>query len=559
MQHPQPVGWKLEEILTDIRRGIIKIPQFQRDFVWKKDKTAKLLDSLIKGYPIGTFIFWKTKEVLRTVRNIGGANLPETPEGDFIQYVLDGQQRITSIFAALEGLCVPREGRTDDFGDIFLDLEAAGDEDIVVIHVTDKDPSRYCRLKDLIGDLFTVIKAVPGIHHDKLQDYRDSIKGSVFSVILVKEAPLEVATDIFTRINEGGRPLTVFEIMVAKTFDPDAKFDLAEKVSDLQDTLREVSYETVPNSVVLQAVSAILTKECRKKTILSLDKAKFIERWPSVVNAIEHSVEYFRNAFRIPVSRLLPYASLLVPFAYFFYNQPTRPTASQARWLQDLFFRTSLGGRYSGALETSIAQDVKRMDQILNDQRPSYDYEVDIGPDFIRLNGAFSSNRSYIKAILCVLAHQEPKSFSDNAMVRLSNDWLKRINSRNYHHFFPKAYLKKNGYPIEEVNHIANITIVDEYLNKRDMRDKRPSQYMRAFQKQNPKLTQTMGSHLIGDFNEFGVWEDDYEKFFAKRCEAIARELAERVIPQPADKVGREEQRVAIDDEDPLLDEEQAS
>jgi uncharacterized protein with ParB-like and HNH nuclease domain len=65
--------------MSDIDKGTIKIPQFQRDFVWNKEKSAKLLDSIVKGYPIGTFILWKTKEELRSLRNIGGLELPRTP------------------------------------------------------------------------------------------------------------------------------------------------------------------------------------------------------------------------------------------------------------------------------------------------------------------------------------------------------------------------------------------------------------------------------------------------------------------------------------------------
>jgi len=99
MDHaPQPQSIAFSNLMHDIEKGLIKIPQFQRDFVWSKEKSAKLLDSIVRGFPIGTFILWKTKESLRTVRNLGDAPLPETPAGDFIQYVLDGQQRLASLF-----------------------------------------------------------------------------------------------------------------------------------------------------------------------------------------------------------------------------------------------------------------------------------------------------------------------------------------------------------------------------------------------------------------------------------------------------------------------------
>ena len=98
MNQPVPGTLKYSDLINEIEKGRIKIPQFQRDFVWGKKNVADLIDSIIKGYPIGTFILWKTKEELRSVRNIGNLSLPMTPKGDFVQYVLDGQQRMTSIF-----------------------------------------------------------------------------------------------------------------------------------------------------------------------------------------------------------------------------------------------------------------------------------------------------------------------------------------------------------------------------------------------------------------------------------------------------------------------------
>jgi hypothetical protein len=99
------VSFKIHQFVeSDIEKGEIKIPQFQRDFVWSIQKSAALLDSVIKGYPIGTFIFWATKDRLRSVRDLGKIKLPEPKEGEVVSFVLDGQQRITSLFATLKGL-----------------------------------------------------------------------------------------------------------------------------------------------------------------------------------------------------------------------------------------------------------------------------------------------------------------------------------------------------------------------------------------------------------------------------------------------------------------------
>jgi len=91
MLQPENQSKKYHHLFTDIDIGRIKIPKFQRDFVWSKGQTAKLIDSIIKGFPIGTFIFWKTFEELRYVKNIGNISLPDPPKGDAVFYVLYGQ------------------------------------------------------------------------------------------------------------------------------------------------------------------------------------------------------------------------------------------------------------------------------------------------------------------------------------------------------------------------------------------------------------------------------------------------------------------------------------
>ena len=77
----------------------------------------------------------------------------------------------------------------------------------------------------------------------------------------------------------------------------------------------------------------------------------------------------------------------------------------------------------------------------------------------------FSTGEAFCKAILCLFAYFQPKSFHNNSMVNINNSWLKQANSRNYHHFFPKSYLNKLGYQDWQANTIVNITIVDDYLN----------------------------------------------------------------------------------------------
>lgn len=533
--------------MDDISTGRLKIPQFQRDFVWTMSKSAKLLDSIVKGYPVGTFITWRTNERLRSVRNIGNLDLPPPNKNDYVDYVLDGQQRITSLFAALKGETVKRrEDREEDFSDIVVDLDAEQNEQVVTTSSDVDKQHTTIRLKTLLDGDLSVLSKFDTKYHEKLDKYKEKIQSYNYSVIEVSNTPIDIAAEIFTRTNEGGTALSTFEIMVAKTYDQDRSFDLAEKFDELVERLREVDYETLPAASILQLISLVIKKECKKHAILSLPKDRVIDVWDDITDAVSRAVDYLKDYYRIPASNLLPYNTLIVPLAYFFYKRKDQPDASQAKYLNDFFWRVALSERYSSAVESKLAQDVKRVGTILDGRLPEYDWSIDSSVEFIKRNGRFSLSRSYIKAILCIYAYYEPKSFENNARVNMSNSWLKQINSKNYHHFFPKKYLeKKTDIPDQEINNVLNITIVDDYLNKRKIRDRPPSEYMKEFKDSNPRLSQTMTTHLIKDLGKFGVWSDDYQKFLDKRAGALSKVIRERIIeppPRPKIRIGTKNQ-----------------
>lgn len=81
----------LKDLIADVNSGQIKVPQFQRQFVWKEEQALKLLDSISSNYPVGSLLLWRTKNSLAVERNIGAFKLPETDDMSPTDYVLDGQ------------------------------------------------------------------------------------------------------------------------------------------------------------------------------------------------------------------------------------------------------------------------------------------------------------------------------------------------------------------------------------------------------------------------------------------------------------------------------------
>jgi hypothetical protein len=533
-EQPKPDSKKYADLINEIQKGIIKIPKFQRDFVWTIDKTAKLLDSILKGYPIGTFILWQTDERINDIKNVGNLDIPETPDGVKVQYVLDGQQRITSLFAAYLGAKIQKVGekKITDYGNIVVNLDADIDDNSEQIITDDTSIENCISLSDVLNfmDRMTDIKErFSDADFKKIHSYSRAFDTYDFSTVILRKEDIDSAIEVFTRINTGGQTLTLFEIMSAKTYDEQQKFDMQVKWDEFIKELKEIKYEGVSSSVVLSLLALLLsrTKECKRKTILALEKQNIIESWDGGISALKDSVDYFRTTYRIPVSQLLPYDSLLVPFAYFFYKNKDKPNADQRKYLEEFFWRVSLSSRYSSSTESKLAQDIKRIDLILANSRPDYsDIKVYLDSPQALIDTSFSAGNSYCKAVLCLLAYQEPKDFQDNGKVILDNSWLKVASSKNYHHFFPKAYLKNKT--ALNSNSLINITFVSDHLNKRKIGAKAPSIYITDFQDENSQINKALQTNFIG-LDGFGIESDDYETFLNARAKMIYAELRSRI------------------------------
>lgn len=211
---------------------------------------------------------------------------------------------------------------------------------------------------------------------NKIQNYRDRFTTYDFSTIVLPDYPIDAAVEIFTRINTTGTELTLFEIMSAKTYDETKKFDLQEKYRDLQERLEDIKYDTIPSSTILQCLSLNLVEECTRKAILKLNKNDVINVWDMTVESVREAIDYFRIFYHIPAFRLLPYNALLVPFSHFFFKNKDKPDSNQEKLLQEYFWRSSLSYRFSSGVETKLGQDAKRIDQIIGEVRPAYDFSV---------------------------------------------------------------------------------------------------------------------------------------------------------------------------------------
>src|SRR6266545_7327382 len=120
-------GFPIRRVIEHVMSGSLRIPAFQRGFVWDAERVAFLMDSIYKGYPFGSLILWRTRTQLRSDRALGPFMLPDRDPDYPIDYVLDGQQRLTSVFGVFQTDLEPADDLDTSWTHVFFDFTAEQD------------------------------------------------------------------------------------------------------------------------------------------------------------------------------------------------------------------------------------------------------------------------------------------------------------------------------------------------------------------------------------------------------------------------------------------------
>ena len=529
---PVPIPIKLTEIENNLSNGTYVIPDFQRDFVWDINKSAQLLDSWLKGYPLGAFILWTTDEALCPIKEIGNTVIFHNQDDtNKITYILDGQQRITSIFAAIKGLTIKKKS----YADIVINLDADLDDyeaDIVTVRTDDTEFAHISFSKLYDFDMVYIVKNYPN-HIDKIQTIKRKLDELDFSSIKIDNVSIDVATEIFTRLNTGGKKLTPFEIMTAKTYKPDV-FNLVEKAEESRDNLNIAYKSSVSNEDLLKMVSLCVTGGTSTKHQLKLTRDEMLGSFDLVVEALNKAIAFCINSLKLPVGNMLPYSAILYLYTYFFYKYGKiyalkSPSKQQQDYLIDYYWRAILNGRFARATDPSIAADAKSViDKILDEKEPEQT-PIAISVDTFIDNGSFAKKTAYIKGMIGLLMSLSPKSLSKNSLVSFDQNWVSKSDKNNYHHFFPQRMVGQT-WTNEPVDNICNIILQDASTNQIDIGNRRPSDYINEFKQSNSGLLETLEGHLIFDIDEYGIPTDDFNTFVKKRASAFINEIKTRLV-----------------------------
>ena len=538
MGMPTGLNPTINEIVKCITDGEYRIPRFQRDFVWDIKKSAALLDSIFKGFPISSVILWKTKNELSEIRNLGGIDIPGRDTGRYTSYIIDGQQRLTSLYFSLMGL---KTSSGSDFSGMCISLIADRGEQLVYdVMPKDASPDDFVSLKSLFN-----ATALAGPHPEKRLEYYQVLLQYKISVIEIDDENLELdeVIEIFERLNLGGKKLNLFSIIAARSYktpEEDGKgFDLAKRFDSFNKVLVDNNYGKISDSTFLQAIAACLIGKVNKAEILkNLSSDLIIANYASIEKAVYTAIEHLKGQnYGVLVANLLPYQRVLVAFAYFHYKMGNKHISpQQEQYMVDFFWRCVLGKRYNSSADTNLNTDIAKIEKIVDNGIPNQE-PITLSPRSIFENGRFVLSSAYVIGMLCLMTQMPPQSFAVGRTINITNDSVSSAAKKQYHHFFPqrsKVITSKAEYKAI-VNNVVNIVFMDAITNDQ-ISNRNPSDYIAEFAQANPNFTEALESHYIS-LQGYGIAEDNFFTFLNARSRAFYNKLCRLIIPSKVDTI----------------------
>ena len=471
----------IREILDTVLRGQIRIPAFQRGFVWEPDRVAYLMDSIYKGFPFGSLLFWRTKEQLKSERSLGPFSLPAPAEDYPVDYVLDGQQRITSIFGVFQTQLQRPPG--DTWQDIYFDHTAdksAQEPVFFALSPTEVDFKKHFPLRTLF-DTTAYRKATSGFDEGlakKIDDMQTVFKEVRIPVQQFRTEDKATVAIIFERVNRQGVPLDTLQLLSAWTWSDD--FQLQGQFAELAEQLEPFGFGNMADdsNLILRCCSAILGGDASPESLMSLTGLSVRTRFQEVLNGIRGAVDYVRTNFQVYSLGNLPYPNLLVPLSTFFSvegNKEVKYTDQQRIVINRWFWRACFAKRYSSGLLRNLNIDVEEMRK-LRMGKPSNlgGLAMQISEDIFTSN-IFTIGTVNTNSLILLLAQQKPLSFVSGAPIDLGEK-LRQSNRAEFHHLMPKAFVQSLLASNYSVNCLANFAFISR-VDNRTLGGESPSVY----------------------------------------------------------------------------------
>ncbi|MGL5646389.1 MAG: GmrSD restriction endonuclease domain-containing protein [Clostridium sp.] len=565
------------QIIGKIDNKLLVLPDFQRDFVWDESKTYELFDSLVRDIFIGSIIYGvpsfeiAVREIDTRMRKIKGKRrqplktiiysekeIKEKVKVDGLRAVLDGQQRITSIYRALKNIdnvwFIAKESdeidEFDEFNNMFL-------EDIMFSFAGKEDNTR---LSIKIGDIFEFMgkglreKSIKKIYFDKLEFIKsiddEEEKDDYFDKFLIISQKiqdlfkaekmlsyflLDMSSDkfalFFERSNTLGVRLDFIDILVAKL---NSGFRLRNKIGELENK----SQFTVEREILVRNIAFIISeyKNIDKGYILSKLKAQhFIENWDNISKLYVDTVEFLDKNNFITTQEWIPHTNMLIPIIQFLNHLPSKSFSqmnqNQIEFLKYWYWMSIFAQRYTGgATNEVIIKDCNILIRIAKNKKISnINYFRSLKSVIEQPEDLYSFNKkgsALYKGVLTFI----------NFIARGLTDWqnnskISFVQKVDDHHIIPKSYLQEkiSEENIELIDCVVNRTLIPKITNIK-IGKKSPDVYMKELYQINNMFEKSLQNHLIplevmnGTYNEF------FDGFIKKRAELIFCNLKNIII-----------------------------
>ncbi|MCP9941762.1 DUF262 domain-containing protein [Cyanobium sp. ATX 6E8] len=561
----------VEELVSKIERGELRLPEMQRRYVWRSTRVRDLLDSLYRGYPSGAILIWETDEpVPEQAFAVGQQANPYAKT----QLLLDGQQRLTSLSSVIRGEPVQVNGRQRPI-ELLFNLEHP-DQLSVITEVDDnstdaadepvdvnddgEDPSddeadatedelqkRFDRMTFVVAtrkleqlpqwvkvsEVFKIDSDAPflqqagvkGFDDERYQKYSQrlarlrGIRKYVYRMdVLERTLSYDEVTEIFVRVNSLGAKLRSSDLALAQIT---AKWRGSLNVFQaFQADCTKDGFE-IDLGLHLKNLVAHATGQSRFLTVSNLTLDALRSGWDDGCRGMEFAINFLRSNAGITSPALLASPFLLISLGFYGAQRSYKLAAAEEKGLRRWVLLANAKGRYSrGSSETLLDQDLKTLRdgggfQELLDRLRTQVGRLDVTPE--ELEGR-NQRSALFKTMFLAFRAADARDWRSNLVIALSH--VGNAHQLQFHHIFPKAVLKSTA-TTRETDDIANLAFISGKANRK-ISAKEPALYFPEVQKANGE--QPFQSQCIPTDPEVLAIER-YKAFLAERRRLIAERL----------------------------------
>lgn len=586
----------LAQLLDRAARGELQLPDFQRGWVWDDEHIRSLLASISLSYPIGAVmtLVAGNPDVKFKARLLEGVTNTETPEPEML--LLDGQQRLTSLFQALKSRTpvATRDSRGHElqchyYASIAACIHASIDrEEEGIISVPRNrilrsdfgrtiDLDLSTRKLEIAAEMFPLDIVLdssetfawqmeylqPGSNEYEERSKRwmlfqeaiikPFVQYHVPTIDLAKSTPKEAVCQVFEKVNTGGVTLTVFELLTATYAAGD--FELRKDWAERKERLAQHDLLTrVDGTAFLQIVTLLATYNrrhshlrarpdsekapavsCKRRDVLRLS----LEDYKKWAEKAEHGLLRtvpFLHSHGIFRSWDLPYASQLLPLGAIFgwLKERAEMYVSRER-LGQWFWCGVLGEMYGSAAETRFANDVEDcVIWIENSVDSRLPRTVQAAQlQAERLLTLRTRNSAAYKGLYALQMRQGARDFKTGNPIDIHAHMEDAID---IHHIFPRKWCDGNGIDSLIADSIVNKTAIDAHTN-RWIGGNAPSEYLSRIESRDGIEPHVLDGFLrTHDIDPVALRQDDFKQFFNKRFESLLRH-AERTMGKPVNRI----------------------